>query len=74
MRTIVDLRPDQVKRLGQLCAQARISRAEAVRRGVDLLILQEAKPAGENAFGLWKHKRFNARQRVERQRAEWDRR
>jgi len=74
MRTIVDLRPDQIKRLGQLCEQTKISRAEAVRRGVDLVIEQEGKPARESAFGLWKHKRFNARQRVERLRAEWNRR
>ena len=52
MRTIIDLDPH---RLGELDAWAQaqdISRAEAVRRAVDLLIERVTKPKG-TGFGLW---------------------
>lgn len=54
MRTIVDIPEKQLAFLDALCAQEAISRAEAVRRAVDLLLAQQPKCETHDAFGMWK--------------------
>ena len=71
MRTIVDLPEEQLDALAALCAQHKISRAEAVRRAVDQL-LKEARPrTKDTGFGVWKHKRISSRKFVDKIRSEW---
>ena len=53
MRTIVDLPLEQLQQLDELCRREEVSRAEAVRRAVTLLLNSEAA-SPEQAFGLWK--------------------
>jgi metal-responsive CopG/Arc/MetJ family transcriptional regulator len=71
MRTIVDLPDAQLSALTRLCAEQKISRAEAVRRAVDQL-LKEATPKDRDVgFGIWRHRRLNSRRYVAKIRSEW---
>jgi hypothetical protein len=54
MRTIIDLPQDQLDALDGICRQESISRAEAIRRAVDLLVRDRAAGASHAAFGLWR--------------------
>jgi hypothetical protein len=71
MRTIVDLPEEQLGALSKLCSMYNISRAEAVRRAVDVLIKEAAKADDNVGFGAWKHKRISASAHVESIRNEW---
>lgn len=75
MRTIVDLPPDQIRELGRVCDDHKISRAEAVRRAV-AEFLSRRSPAGGSldGFGLWKGRRIDGVRYQTRMRAEWDER
>jgi Ribbon-helix-helix protein, copG family len=52
MRTIIDLEDSQVSRLDAWAKAEKISRAEAVRRAVNLM-LERATPPQGTGFGLW---------------------
>ena len=78
MRTIIELPDEQVRALADYCAREKVSRAEAVRRAVEVLtgdadrgreVRQAAFDAG---FGIWGDRR-DAREIVEELRREWDR-
>jgi metal-responsive CopG/Arc/MetJ family transcriptional regulator len=52
-RTIIDIPADQLHEVDRLCKLLNISRAEAVRRGLqDFVKLNE--PVKTEGFGLWK--------------------
>jgi hypothetical protein len=53
MRTIVDIPNVQLHAVDRLCRQLNISRAEAVRRGLDAFIEQNTA-VDTDGFGLWK--------------------
>lgn len=78
MRTIIELPDEQLRALAMYCAREKVSRAEAVRRAVDVLTREaererEARQAAFDAgFGIWKDRR-DAREIVEELRSEWDR-
>ena len=74
MRTIVDLRDEQLGALARLCEKQKISRAEAVRRAVDRLIKESKSDRKNVGFGIWKHKKLEGRKFVEQLRNEWSRR
>lgn len=72
VRTIIDLPDDQLDALDGICRREAISRAEAVRRAVDLLVRDRAAGASHAAFGLWRGaKAFDALKYQERLRREW---
>ena len=52
MRTIIDLEDTQVSRLDAWAKAEKVSRAEAVRRAVNLMLERAAAPQG-TGFGLW---------------------
>ena len=52
MRTIIDLESDQLNRLDAWAKAEKVSRAEAVRRAVNLMLERLAAPQG-TGFGLW---------------------
>jgi hypothetical protein len=54
MRTIIDLPADQLDALDGICRRESISRAEAIRRAVDLLVRDRAAGGARTAFGLWR--------------------
>jgi metal-responsive CopG/Arc/MetJ family transcriptional regulator len=77
MRTIVDLRDDQVAALEALCAAEHISRAEAVRRAVDGLLEKDNRERRRRAmaasFGMWKDRGIDTDSYLAELRSEWDR-
>jgi hypothetical protein len=52
MRTIIDLEDTQISRLDAWAKAEKVSRAEAVRRAVNLMLERVAAPQG-TGFGLW---------------------
>lgn len=52
-RTIIDIPPAQLRRVDRLCRRLGISRAEAVRRGLDAFVQQNVERR-QHAFGLWR--------------------
>lgn len=57
MRTIIDLPDDQLDALDGICRRDGISRAEAVRQAVALLMRQRGASRSGVAFGIWKGRR-----------------
>ncbi len=79
MRTIIDIPEDELARLAELCREEGISRAEAVRMAVRLLLAQkrtreeEFERALAAAFGSWKGHGIDGVEFQRQMRAEWDR-
>lgn len=79
MRTIIELTDEQIEGLRRLCEREGISRAEAVRRGVELLLrekdarIEERRAALDAAFGMWKDRDIDGVEYQRKLRAEWDR-
>lgn len=79
MRTIIELTDEQLEGLRKLCEREGISRAEAVRRGVELLLqerearMEERRAALAAAFGIWKDYGIDGVEYQRQIRAEWDR-
>ncbi|MCC7365829.1 MAG: ribbon-helix-helix protein, CopG family [Dehalococcoidia bacterium] len=77
MRTIIDLSDEQLASLRELCEAEGISRAEAVRIAVDMLIARreeaEWQAAKRAAFGIWKDRDFDALDYERELREEWER-
>jgi hypothetical protein len=78
MRTTIDLRPDQIERLGRYCARNRISQAEAIRKAVDALLPPddeaELREALDSTFGMWADRTDIDGVEYQRAlRAQWDR-
>jgi Arc/MetJ-type ribon-helix-helix transcriptional regulator len=71
MRTIVELPGEQIEALDALCRRDRISRAEAVRRAVALLVRTEGGMASGVAFGIWRDRREDGLAYQRRVRCEW---
>jgi metal-responsive CopG/Arc/MetJ family transcriptional regulator len=72
MRTIVDLPDHQVAALAELCEREHISRAEAVRRALDVMLAEKQTVTRDAAFGAWAP-RGDSRATVETLREEWSR-
>ena len=72
VRTIIDLPEDQLEALDGICRREEISRAEAIRQAVALLVRQRAAGTLGLAFGLWRGRRRGDGLRYqERLRREW---
>jgi hypothetical protein len=70
MRTIVDLPEGQVAALGEYCKREGSSRAEAVRRAVEVLLASRLSMEREAVFGAWGD-RGDSRVFVDGLRGEW---
>lgn len=71
MRTIVDLPEKQVAGLSKFCARENISRAEAIRRAVEILLSSQKGADRATTFGAWA-RRGDSRKVVDALRGEWD--
>lgn len=72
MRTIIDLPHDQLEALDGICRREAISRAEAIRQAVTLLVRERRASTSGVAFGLWRDRRQTDGLRYqERLRGEW---
>ncbi len=70
MRTIIDLPIEQIQQLTELCRRHEMSRAEAVRRAVAMLLAEESQTPQE-AFGLWKDRGVDGVSYQQSLRDEW---
>jgi hypothetical protein len=70
MRAIITIRDDQVSLLAEACRRNDISRAEAIRRAIDLFLKREV-PGAEGAFGLWKDREIDGIEYQQSLRREW---
>ena len=70
MRTIIDVPAQQLDALDDVCRRDGISRAEAIRRAVALL-LQQRGGAPEQAFGLWRGRKVDGLAYERALRDEW---
>lgn len=68
MRTIIELPSEQLDALSSYCRREHLSRAEAIRRAVALMLEQCRK----SAFGAWKDIDIDGAQYQRAIRAEWD--
>lgn len=73
MRTIIELPGEQLEALDALCRRDRISRAEAIRRAVALLVQSQGGVASGAAFGIWRDRAEDGLAYQERMRSEWER-
>jgi hypothetical protein len=73
MRTIIDLPDGQIESLDALCKAENISRAEAIRRAVALMLRRQAGAAGRRAYGLWRARRLDGLKYQRTMRGEWER-
>lgn len=70
MRTIVDIPPEQLQQLNELCRREELSRAEAVRRAIALLLAKQPHQP-DDAFGLWKDRDVDGVSYQQQLRGEW---
>lgn len=71
MRTIVDLKDDQLDNLARICSREKISRAEAVRQAVALFIATKGSLDAKAAFGIWKNRKVDGLEYQQQIRNEW---
>jgi hypothetical protein len=72
VRTIIELPDDQLEALDGICKRDGISRAEAVRQAVTLLMRQRGASRSGVAFGIWRGRRnVGGLAYQERLRREW---
>ncbi len=72
MRTIVDLPSKQVSSLAELSRKQHLSRAEMIRRAVELYLKEQHAGAAGSAFGLWRGRKVDALKFEDRLRKEWE--
>jgi Zn-dependent peptidase ImmA (M78 family) len=58
MKTLIDIPDRQIHSLSDLCEKFSISRAEAIRRAIDLFV-QNNEQSTVDVFGAWKDKGEN---------------
>jgi hypothetical protein len=73
MRTIIELPIDQLEALDAVCKVDNISRAEAIRRAVALMVKRHPLTAGGRAYGLWRDRKIDGLKYQRSVRGEWDR-
>ncbi len=71
MRTIVEIPGDQLADLDVLCRREGISRAEAIRRAVAAMLVDQGRGHSKAAFGLWKGRAADLEAAVDAVRDEW---
>ena len=73
MRTIIDVPDVQLEALDAWCLLEGVSRAEAIRRAVDVLLERHRAAQARKAFGLWQGRKVDGLKYQQALRREWDR-
>lgn len=72
MRTIVEIPGEQIDKLSEVCRQDKISRAEAIRRAIDLFLCNRGTPPrGKEVFGMWRDREMDGLEYQVKLRSEW---
>ena len=69
-RTIIDIPDGQLREMNRVCRALNISRAEAVRRGVNAFLERNQAVEGEG-YGLWRDSKSEARRLLANIQAKW---
>ena len=69
-RTIVDIPDEQLREIDRVCRTLKISRAEAVRRGLATFLAQH-QAVEENGYGLWRDAGTGAKGLAQSIRTKW---
>ena len=69
-RTIIDIPDGQLREMNRVCRALNISRAEAVRRGVNAFLERNQAVEGEG-YGLWRDSNVEARRLLANIQAKW---
>jgi hypothetical protein len=69
-RTIIDIPDEQLREIDRVCRALKISRAEAVRRGLTAF-LERNQTVEENGYGLWRNSSIDAKGLLENIRTKW---
>ena len=72
MRTIIDIPDNQLSKLNDLCEREKISRAEAIRRALNIMLAEKQTRDREATFGTWA-RRDDSRAEIATLREEWSR-
>jgi len=70
MKTLIEIPENQVQSLSGLCKRFNISRAEAIRRAIDLFV-QKNQSQTADVFGIWKDKNGDGLNYQNQLRDEW---
>ena len=72
VRTLVDIPARLIDILADICRTQNISRAEAIRRSIQLYIRQQgARSSKEDAFGIWRDRDEDGLSYTRGLRSEW---
>lgn len=69
-RTIIDIPADKLGAVDRICRALNISRAEAVRRGLDEFVRQN-EAVQQEGFGLWRGTDASAPDLIDTLRRQW---
>lgn len=71
MRTLVDLKEENIRALDQLAARRKRSRAALIRDAVSDYLERNAVGETGEAFGLWENRKVDGLDYQEKLRSEW---
>jgi metal-responsive CopG/Arc/MetJ family transcriptional regulator len=71
-RILTDMPEETVKRIEEVAARRKISRAEFIRQAVDQALAAEAQASFESAFGAWRDFDEDGIDFQRRLRGEWE--
>jgi metal-responsive CopG/Arc/MetJ family transcriptional regulator len=71
MRTLVDLPESDIQALDKISQRRKRSRAAVIREAVASYIKTNQSDSIDDAFGLWKHKKFDSIEYQRKLRDEW---
>lgn len=71
MRTLVDIREDDLKALDTIAATEKVSRASLIRQAVSAFLDRKSIDERRDAFGLWGDRKIDGLTYQEEIRGEW---
>jgi hypothetical protein len=72
MRTIIEIPDTQLDALDAVCRSEGISRAEAIRQAIAVMLRGRSQTVGGQAFGLWRSRPVDSLAYQRRLRDEWE--
>ena len=71
MRTLVDIPEPDVRALDEIGERRGASRAKIIRQALREFLSRNARPPGDEAFGLWRGRGIDGLEYQEKARSEW---
>jgi metal-responsive CopG/Arc/MetJ family transcriptional regulator len=71
MRTLVDIPEAELHELSQIGKKKKVSRAAVIREAVTSYLDRNRPKAMDDAFGIWRHKKFDSLEYQRKLRDEW---